>query len=136
MNTKPIVKYTLRRVHGTQVYTAGTLYRGSEFVCHTLEDQERAVKIYGVTAIRTGEYQVIINMSTRFKKRMPLLLNVPNFTGVRIHAGVTSKDTEGCVLTAESLVGGTAINSRKAYAKLFALLEADLKTSNVWLKIE
>jgi hypothetical protein len=44
-------------------------------------------------------------------------------------------DTEGCVLTAEKLVGGTALNSRKAYARLFSILENDLKASDVWLSV-
>lgn len=135
MSTRPVIEYTLRRNHGTEVYTGGILYRGTEIICYTLEDQERPVKINGVTAIPTGRYKLIINKSVRFKKLMPLLLNVPLFTGIRIHSGVTSKHTQGCVLTAEKLVGGTALNSRKAYARLFSILENDLKASDVWLSV-
>jgi hypothetical protein len=85
--TRPVIEYTLRRNHGTEVYTGGILYRGTEIICYTLEDQERPVKINGVTAIPTGRYKLIINKSVRFKKLMPLLLNVPFFTGIRFHAG-------------------------------------------------
>jgi hypothetical protein len=68
------------------------------FICHTLEDVQRDVKIAGETAIGWGKYKLIVNMSNRFKKRLPLLLDVPNFAGVRIHGGNTELDTEGCIL--------------------------------------
>ena len=37
-------------------------------------------------------------MSPRFKKELPLILNVPNFSGVRFHGGNTENDSEGCPL--------------------------------------
>ena len=77
--------------------TTGELYVDGKFVCYTLEDAIRKEKIKGVTAIPAGTYDVIINMSTRFKRLMPLLLNVPDFEGVRIHPGNTAEDTEGCI---------------------------------------
>lgn len=69
-----------------------------DFICYTLEDKERLVKVKGETAIPTGKYTVIVTMSPRFKKELPLILNVPEFSGVRIHGGNTEKNTEGCVL--------------------------------------
>ena len=48
-----------------------------EFICYTLEDKERLVKIKGQTAIPTGKYTVIVTMSPRFKKELPLIMNVP-----------------------------------------------------------
>ena len=69
-----------------------------EFICYTLEDKERLVKIKGQTAIPTGKYTVIVTMSPKFKKELPLILNVPNFSGVRFHGGNTENDSEGCPL--------------------------------------
>ena len=69
-----------------------------EFICYTLEDKERLVKVKGQTAIPTGKYTVIVTMSPRFKKELPLILNVPNFSGVRFHGGNTENDSEGCPL--------------------------------------
>ena len=41
-------------------------------------------------------------MSNRFKKILPEVLAVPNFTGIRIHAGNTAKDTHGCLLLGQT----------------------------------
>jgi hypothetical protein len=92
--------------------------------CYTLEDVERPVKIKAETAIPKGTYKVIINQSNRFKRLMPLLLNVPNFEGVRIHAGNTNHDTEGCILVGQSRNKNYIGQSRKAYEKLFKKMQA------------
>jgi hypothetical protein len=94
------------------------------FECFTLEDIERPVKIKAETAIPKGTYKVIINQSNRFKRLMPLLLNVPNFEGVRIHSGNTNHDTEGCILVGQTRNKNYIGQSRKAYAKLFKKMQA------------
>ena len=55
-------------------------------------------KIYGKTAIPSGRYQVVINHSTRFKRLLPILLNVPGYAGIRIHPGNRHVNTDGCLL--------------------------------------
>jgi hypothetical protein len=93
----------IRKIFSTQS-TIGEFYIGNDFHCYTLEDVVRAegVKIPGETAIPAGRYEVIVNMSTRFKKEMPILLNVPGFEGVRIHSGNTAADTLGCILVGKN----------------------------------
>ncbi len=63
---------------------------------------------------------------------MPHVLNVPGFTGIRIHSGNTDKDTEGCVLVGDTHSDNFIGNSRKAFARLFPILES---ASNVNLTI-
>ncbi len=80
----------------------GDLFINGEFFCYTLEDEKRAdgLKVYGETAIPTGTYNVKVTRSNRFKRLMPLIIDVPMFSGIRIHGGNTSKDTLGCILVA------------------------------------
>jgi len=123
----------LKRIHKTLNSTIGELFVDGKFECYTLEDVERAVKIKNETAIPKGKYKVIINRSTRFKKDLPLLLNVPNFEGVRIHSGNTNHDTEGCILVGQTRATDFIGNSRKAFDKLFAKLQ---KAKEINLTIE
>ena len=118
------MQITVKRLHKTDTSTIGELLIDGIFECYTLEDIERPVKIKAETAIPKGTYKVIINQSNRFKRLMPLLLNVPNFEGVRIHAGNTNHDTEGCILVGRTRSKDFIGQSRKAYEKLFKKMQA------------
>ena len=118
------MQITIKRLHKTDTSTIGELLVDGLFECYTLEDIERPVKIKAETAIPRGTYKVIINQSNRFKRLMPLLLNVPNFEGVRIHAGNTNHDTEGCILVGRTRSKDFIGQSRKAYEKLFKKMQA------------
>ena len=118
------MQITVKRLHKTDTSTIGELLIDGIFECYTLEDVERPVKIKAETAIPKGTYKVIINQSNRFKRLMPLLLNVPNFEGVRIHAGNTNHDTEGCILVGRTRSKDFIGQSRKAYEKLFKKMQA------------
>ena len=117
------MKLLLKRIHKTDISTIGELYIDGVFQCYTLEDIERDVKIKSETAIPKGKYKVMITLSNRFKKYMPLLLNVPNFEGVRIHSGNTNHETEGCILVGQTRSKDFIGQSRKAFDKLFKKLE-------------
>ncbi len=78
------------------------------YICDTLEPTWRdykhgAQKIMGISAIPEGRYAVVITWSPRMKQWLPLLLGVPMFSGIRIHAGNTAADTAGCILVGENL---------------------------------
>ena len=76
-----------------------------------MEDTVRGhgIKIAGQTAIPAGCYKVVVNRSARFKRDMPLLLDIPEFFGVRIHGGNSSADTTGCILVAKHRCSKTKI---------------------------
>lgn len=118
------MKLTVYRKFLGKDYTIGKFFINDKYFCDTLEDTVRpeGVKLYGKTAIPYGTYDVILTMSPRFKKKLPLLLNVPNFEGVRIHAGNTQFDTEGCILLGENKVKGKVINSRIKVEQLMDIL--------------
>lgn len=121
------MELTLNRIFLGSSATIGELLVNDKHLCDTLEDRVRpeGEKVYGKTAIPEGTYEVKLTHSPRFKKTLPEILNVPNFSGIRIHTGNSSKDTEGCILVGtwdgekEDWVG----NSRIAFDELMALLE-------------
>lgn len=112
------------RGKSSQNSTIGKLYVDGVFECFTLEDVVRPVKIPKITAIPAGTYKVIINLSNRFKRLLPLILNVLNYDGVRFHPGNKSVDTDGCILVGTTAGVDWVGNSVKAFDKLFAKMTA------------
>lgn len=125
----------VKRTDFSEDSTIGELYVNSQFECYTLEDKVRPVKIAGKTAIPAGRYEVIINFSQRFGRLLPLLLNVPNFEGVRIHPGNTPANTEGCVLVGETKSENFIGQSRVAFDQLFEKLKAASATEKIFIEI-
>jgi hypothetical protein len=111
--------------------TTGDLYADGVWECFTLEDRVRpGPKVPGETAIPEGVYNLVITPSPRFKRRLPLLVNVPGFDGIRIHPGNSHKDTEGCLLVGEGVNQFSAepmlTKSVSAFNSLFEKLEEAL----------
>lgn len=113
----------IKRLYRSENSTIGEMTVDGKWECYTLEDKEREIKIKSETAIPKGTYKVIINQSNRFKKLLPLLLNVPNFEGVRIHPGNSNHDTEGCILVGRTRSKDFIGQSRKAFESLFAKMK-------------
>ena len=123
----------LRRRWYSDRSTIGVLTLG-EFSCFTLEDRVRepGVKVQDKTAIPAGRYRVVVDFSQRFQRRMPLLLDVPMFTGIRIHSGNTAEDTRGCVLVGEWRAPDWVGDSRRAFADLFFLINT---ADELWIAV-
>lgn len=116
----------VKRWPSSTLCTLGELFLNGAHFCYTLEDIVRpdGVKVFGRTAIPAGGYDLTITFSNRFGKRMPLIENVPGFSGVRIHCGNTAQDTEGCILLGDGTAKDMVVGSRVAFDRLFALLAA------------
>ena len=128
------MKLLLKRIALRDTYTIGKIYIDGEYFCDTLEDKVRDLnkngvfdgdekKVYGETAIPYGTYKVILSYSPKFKRILPELLDVPCFTGIRIHRGNTEKDTAGCLLVGENKGRGKVLNSTYWEKKLIEKLE-------------
>lgn len=131
----------LERVIFYPMSTIGQLFVNDAYECDILEDKVRpdGIKVKGQTAIPYGKYRIVIDYSNRFKKMMLHLLDVENFEGIRIHAGNTHLDTEGCLITGKAdtsigtIIGGT---SRPALERLFQRIERSLQRGEeVWIDI-
>ena len=128
----------ISRKEFSELSTIGDLTIDDQWHAYTLEDVVRpdGVKIPGKTAIPAGRYEVVIDPSVRFKRAMPHILNVPLFEGIRIHAGNTAEDTEGCPLLGLTKAKDFVGRSRDAFNTFMPLLEQGLRAGKVWITIE
>ena len=139
--------YTIGRLyiqrHVDDEYLAGT---ENQYFCDTLEPTWRdyangAYKVKGCSAIPEGRYAVVISFSPKFKQWLPILLGGEEFNrkwqGIRIHAGNTSEDTEGCILVGKNKMVGQVVDSRIWLHRLKQkIVEAKDRGEPVWITIK
>jgi hypothetical protein len=128
------MKLSLKRRFKGESYTIGSLYIDGVYFSDTIEDKDRGLrqdmslakiletKVMHKTAIPTGAYSVIVNMSPAKKRMLPRLLDVPGFSGILIHRGNTEDDSSGCILVGENKVEGKVINSTQYENRLVEIL--------------
>ena len=143
------MKLVLHRRFSGSDYTIGSLYIDGVYFCDTLEDVDRGltqemsedeirrIKIAHETAIPTGIYKLILNMSPAKKRILPRLPDVPGFSGILIHRGNTKHDSSGCILVGENKVKGKVINSTLYEKRLIEILtEAQERGEETFILIE
>lgn len=138
----------LIRTTRTNQSTIGELYLNGNFECYILEDKDRGLrkdmtlselvskKIHGQTAIPEGRYEIAITYSNRFKKMLPLLMDVPAFAGIRIHPGNVAAHTEGCLLPGKNKAKDMVSGSRLAFNALFDKLKKAATKEKVFITIK
>lgn len=115
-------------------------------LCYTLEDEVREIpgvpvadwKIKTATAIPAGRYKVTLEYSQRFGPDTLTVHDVPGFTSIRMHAGNTETDTEGCPLLGmeidpHGITGGTSRQAVKLVQ--YVVREAIDRGEEVWLTV-
>lgn len=141
------MKLTLKRIALRPTYTIGKLYIDDVYFCDTIEDTVRDLnkngkfdngekKIHSKTAIPYGTYEIKWTYSPRFKKYTPQLMNVPSFEGIRIHAGNTSADTEGCLILGKNKQVGKVLNSRATINKFYPIIKKACSNGRVTIEIK
>ena len=119
------MKILLKRRYLGPEYTIGSLFIDGVYLCDTIEDKVRDLnrdgdlndpgegKVFAETAIPYGEYKIELSMSPKFKRVLPMVLNVKHFTGIRFHKGRTAKHSHGCILPGENKAKGQVLYSEK-----------------------
>ena len=141
------MKLTLKRIALRPTYTIGKLYIDDVYFCDTIEDTVRDLnkngkfdngekKVHSKTAIPYGIYEIKWTYSPRFKKYTPQLMNVPSFEGIRVHAGNTSADTEGCLILGENKQVGKVLNSRATINKFYPIIKNACSNGKVTIEIK
>lgn len=133
---------TLTRIAKRETYTIGRLAINGTYFCDTLEPTWRDIgvgrpgrKVMGRTAIPEGRYPLVVTFSPGFKRWLPLLLNVPQFSGIRIHSGNTADDTEGCILPGLNTSRGRVTDSYLWERRLVAELGRRPEGEPVWITV-
>lgn len=141
------MKLTLKRIALRPTYTIGKLYIDDVYFCDTIEDTVRDLnkngkfdngekKVHSKTAIPYGIYEIKWTYSPRFKKYTPQLMNVTSFEGIRIHAGNTSADTEGCLILGKNKQVGKVLNSRDTINKFYPIIKEACSNGKVTIEIK
>ena len=130
------MKLTVVRTQFGTDATNGMLFINNIFECYTVEDQYQAVKVMHETCIPEGTYDIefrkVGGFHERYDKRyknahygMLHLQDVPNFTYILLHAGNSSDDSSGCILTTttqtdlDSAKAGFGGQSQLAYKRMY-----------------
>jgi hypothetical protein len=146
------MKYEVLRVSSQKDSTSGLLFEVNNgkrtFLCYTLEDEQRDVKVWGETRIPAGTYKLKLRtvggFHTRylsrygadFHKGMIWVQDVPGFEFILWHAGNTDENTAGCLLLGNSqesnivkkdgFIGASRNAYQFVYPRVVAALEAGL----------
>jgi hypothetical protein len=143
------MRITLKRKFLGDKYTVGDLSIDGKFFCNTIEDTVRELpatcpytpkeqsckckeKVYAQTAIPAGTYKVTLEYSPRFKRKLPLLHNVPHFIGILIHSGNDESASAGCLIVGNNTAKGKVTESRATSDKLNAILS---KETQITIKV-
>ena len=136
--------YTIGRLYlRTEEVEEFRTYTSDKYLCDTLEppciemkvdrtveevlNDKSLLKSIKPCAIPEGEYRVTMTYSPKYKTQLPLITGDSRFNslwqGIRIHAGNTAKDTQGCILVGENQIVGMVINSRITLKTLLTSLK-------------
>ena len=88
----------------------------------------------------SGFYALVLGSklasALKFKEWLPYVQGVPDFEGIRIHAGNYPDDTQGCILVGENRLKGMVVNSRIWLHRLMKRIrEVQKEGEAVWITI-
>ena len=145
------MKLKVLRFSSQEDSTSGLLFEdtdlGLRFLCYTLEDERRALKVRGETRVPSGIYNLALRKEGSFHKRykgkygawhrgMLHVTDVPGFQWILIHTGNTDEHTAGCLLVGDSQENNIVIKdgfvgkSVNAYKRIYSPIARAIEKSN------
>lgn len=145
--TFKVVRSPVVRVTSGENFTPGVMYLDNVRFCYTCEDEDRFLenvpdsikeaKVYGKTAIPRGLYRLTVDFSPHFGKQLPLVNDVPGFSGIRIHGGNTAEDSLGCILAVKVRTANGIAQCADTVKRIIDAVEsAEELGIESWLKVE
>ena len=144
-----ILKIFVERKYYKEEYTIGNMFIDGKWFCNTLEDKDRGLsqslslsqnkklKVYGKTAIPKGVYDIEIHFWSKYRINVPLLKDVPAFTGILIHNGKDQNSTLGCILVGLNTIKGKLTDGKKYLTELTKIIkDAKSKGKKVIIEIK
>lgn len=113
----------VKRSWFTSHSTGSKVYLDGVFSCFGLEPPTRDDSVKP-RAIPDGTYEVKLLWSPSHKRIVPHVLNVPGFDAIEIHIGNFPQDTKGCLLVGDGCGLNYVSESKQAFDRFFAQLEA------------
>lgn len=143
----------LQRTDRQNSYTGGKLYVNGVYECDTVEDVDRDQNRNGIfdnnekkvmheTAIPNGRYKITLVHSPKFSpkvnnRNMPLLNNVPSFTGILIHWGNSASDSSGCILVGKHYLNGRISDSKITFLALLDKMDKSIAAGEqIWITVK
>ena len=145
------MKLKVLRFSSQEDSTSGLLFEdtdlGLKFLCYTLEDERRALKVRGETRVPAGIYNLALRKEGGFHKRykgkygawhrgMLHVTDVPGFQWILIHTGNTDEHTAGCLLVGDSQENNIVIKdgfvgkSVNAYKRMYSPIARAIEKGN------
>ena len=142
------------RISSQEDSTSGILFdvvnSKRKFLCYTLEDEQRDVKVWGETRIPAGRYKLSLRKEGGFHSRyeakygemhqgMIHVNDVPGFQYILWHTGNTDENTAGCLLLGDSQTSnlvqkdGFVGSSVNAYKKVYPYVSSSIQQGDVYV---
>ena len=142
------------RISSQEDSTSGILFdvvnSKRKFLCYTLEDEQRDVKVWGETRIPAGRYKLSLRKEGGFHSRyeakygemhqgMIHVNDVPGFQYILWHTGNTDENTAGCLLLGDSQISnlvqkdGFVGSSVNAYKKVYPYVSSAIQQGDVYV---
>ena len=118
------MKLVLKRKYFKSNYTIGHLFVNDKF-------DNGEYKVSNETCIPFGEYKIKMTYAPKFKRELPWLQDVPNFTGILIHSGNTNKHTSGCILVGENKIVGQVCKTKQYEKELVKLIKEAISNKEI-----